>query len=94
MPNILLGPDGDSLCLRYFADNVREDYAAGQLDAQVCAKLLLQYTSSLFLSFLGGRHSPRDEGAVDLWRKLGNCCTFWTKINQIKHKTLNLNKGE
>jgi hypothetical protein len=21
---------------RYFADNVRDDYAAGQLDAQVC----------------------------------------------------------
>jgi hypothetical protein len=44
MPNILLGPDGDLLCLRYFADNVRDDYAAGQLDAQVCADLLSQYT--------------------------------------------------
>lgn len=76
MPNILLGPDGDLLCIRYFADNVRDDYAAGQLDAQVCGEPLLQFSRSLFLSFLGGRHSPRDEGVVDLWRKLGNYCTI------------------
>ena len=76
MPNILLGPDGDLLRFRYFADNVRDDYAAGQLDAQVCADLWSQYTYSLFRSFLGGGHSPRDEGIVNLWRKLGNNCTF------------------
>jgi len=25
---------------RYFADNIRDDYAAGQLDAQVCRQLV------------------------------------------------------
>ncbi len=55
----------------YFADNVRDDYAAGQLDAQVSLGYPLKVR--LFYIFpLGGECVARNAGALDMWRKLSH----------------------
>lgn len=51
---------------RYFDDNVRDDYAAGQLDAQVC------------MSWIAGIHQPwliinQVEGVLQEMRELTIC---------------------
>jgi len=54
---------------RYFSDSVRDDYAAGQLDAQVCS-LFLSFCSMIDCVLLGRRRLARDEGAFDMRSKL------------------------
>lgn len=56
---------------RYFEDSVRDDYAAGQLDAQV-SQLIGFYLYSVQCGLpISGRGSlTRDEGAVDMWSEL------------------------
>lgn len=55
---------------RYFADNVRDDYAAGQLDAQV--RPAISHTADLVhtILVLGGGSSSRNERIVYLRREL------------------------
>lgn len=63
---------------RYFADNVRDDYAAGQLDAQVNLSYPLtpQKRGSHDVSFLGRRCLAGDEGAVHLRSELNGFRVF------------------
>lgn len=57
---------------RYFADNVRDDYAAGQLDAQVSLDAILGCVYSIDKSILsaGRRRLAGNERIVDMWREL------------------------
>jgi hypothetical protein len=53
--------------LRYFPETVRDDYAAGQLDAQVCRFFLSYFIVSINISlFQGGRRVARNEGVIDM----------------------------
>lgn len=58
-----------TLRVRYFEDSVRDDYAAGQLDAQVCHIYFYEVVS--YPSVIGRRRAPGDEGVVDMWGQLG-----------------------
>jgi hypothetical protein len=73
---------------RYFDDSVRDDYAAGQLDAQVSGCLFYHFWS--FTSFQGRGCPSRNEGIVNLRRKLdrtSHClCSYILEDNVVDNK--------
>lgn len=56
-----------TLCGRFFGENVRDDYAAGQLDAQVC----MSWVVSLHPSKVSEHHQV--EGVLQEMRELSIC---------------------
>jgi hypothetical protein len=64
---------------RYFPDSVRDDYAAGQLDAQVRNSRPLSNRMWLTLE-LGGRCASGDERVVYMWRELRS---DWTSVRLL-----------